>query len=58
MSNAIKIENLKVSYGDLTVLQDVNARIPENKVTVILGGSGCGKTTLLKSILKLTDPED
>ncbi len=57
MPNAVEIQNLKVSYDDTTVLHDVNARIPANKVTVILGGSGCGKTTLLKSILKLTDPE-
>jgi phospholipid/cholesterol/gamma-HCH transport system ATP-binding protein len=57
-TNAIEIKNLKVQYGDRTVLQNVNAVIPANKVTVILGGSGCGKTTLLKSVLKLVDPVD
>ncbi|MBN2281299.1 MAG: ATP-binding cassette domain-containing protein [Candidatus Marinimicrobia bacterium] len=56
MQNAIEIKNLKVQYGERTILRDVNAVFPEKKVTVILGGSGCGKTTLLKSILKLNDP--
>ena len=56
MQNAIEIKNLKVQYGERTILHDINAIIPKNKVTVILGGSGCGKTTLLKSILKLHLP--
>lgn len=56
IKNAIEIQNLKVKYGERTILQNVNANIPNNKVTVILGGSGCGKTTLLKSILQLVDP--
>lgn len=56
MQNAIEIRKLKVQYGDRVILHDVNANIPQNNVTVILGGSGCGKTTLLKSILKLNNP--
>lgn len=49
----IKIKNLKVKYGELTVLHNINLSITEGKITAILGGSGCGKTTLLKSLLKL-----
>lgn len=56
MQNAIEIQNLKVQYGERTILHSIDAIVPHNKVTVILGGSGCGKTTLLKSILKLVDP--
>ncbi len=57
MSNSvIDIKNLKVQYGENTVLHNVSASIPKNKITVILGGSGCGKTTLIKSVLKLHHP--
>lgn len=56
MKNAIDIQHLKVNYGERTILHNINASVPHNKVTVILGGSGCGKTTLLKSVLKLVYP--
>ncbi|MCF7885769.1 MAG: ATP-binding cassette domain-containing protein [Candidatus Marinimicrobia bacterium] len=52
-SNLININNLSVNYGKTTVLEDINISIPRGEITVILGGSGCGKTTLLKSMLKL-----
>jgi len=51
----ISIRNLKVFYGDLHVLKDVNLDIPANQITVIIGPSGCGKTTLLKSLNRLLD---
>ena len=48
----IKIINLKKSYQvegrELPVLTGVNLEIPERQITVVLGRSGCGKTTLLR----------
>jgi phospholipid/cholesterol/gamma-HCH transport system ATP-binding protein len=32
------------------VLQGINMKIPRGKVVAIMGGSGCGKTTLLRCI--------
>ena len=52
----IKIRELKAQYGEKVVLQDINADIYEGQVTVILGSSGCGKTTLLKNMLRLHEP--
>ena len=49
----ININNLSVKYGDLTVLKNISLAIPQGQITAVLGGSGCGKTTLLKSLLKL-----
>ena len=53
MEPIIEINDLEVKYGDFTVLEDINLNIPEGQITAILGGSGCGKTTLIKSLLQL-----
>jgi phospholipid/cholesterol/gamma-HCH transport system ATP-binding protein len=52
----ISIRNLEARYGDLRVLYDIDLDIYPNEITVILGGSGCGKTTLLKNMLRLQEP--
>jgi phospholipid/cholesterol/gamma-HCH transport system ATP-binding protein len=47
----ISIENVTFGYeGGRTILNDVSLRFMRGKVTAILGGSGCGKTTLLRLI--------
>lgn len=52
MSSAslISIENLQVGYAGNPVLRGINMQIPKGKVIAIMGGSGCGKTTLLRCI--------
>ena len=49
----IKIENLSSGYKDVTVIKSMNAHIPAQKITAVLGESGCGKTTLIKTFLGL-----
>lgn len=50
----INIENLIAGYTkDHDIIRSLNARIPAGHITAILGGSGCGKTTLLRIILGL-----
>ena len=56
MEPIITIRNLTAQYGDLIVLENINADIYPGEITVILGGSGCGKTTLIKNILRLVEP--
>lgn len=56
IENIIEIKNLVAKYGEKTILKDVTADIPKGKITVILGTSGCGKTTLLKNVLRLYQP--
>lgn len=55
IKNKISIENFELSIGKNPILKNINCTIPEKKITVILGSSGCGKTTLLKSMNRLTD---
>jgi len=52
----IEIENLLVKYGERTVLTDISTHFDASEIRVILGTSGCGKTTLLKTIIGLLKP--
>ena len=55
----IELQNVSFRYGtpkSPLVLDDVSLRIPEGKITAIVGSSGSGKTTLLKLLLKFYDP--
>jgi phospholipid/cholesterol/gamma-HCH transport system ATP-binding protein len=52
----VSVENLAVRYGERTVLDGVNAAVERGEIRVILGGSGCGKTTLLRAVVGLIKP--
>lgn len=48
----IEFKSISKKYGELKVLDEVSLIFPQNKISVILGESGCGKTTLLNIISK------
>ncbi len=52
----VDVKNLSVSFGNQSVLRDVNLSIPPGQTLVLLGESGCGKTVLMKSIIGLVEP--
>jgi phospholipid/cholesterol/gamma-HCH transport system ATP-binding protein len=52
----VQVEDLVARYGTLTVLDHVNVSARRGEITVILGSSGCGKTTLLRHIVGLLTP--
>ena len=47
---AIDIDHLKVSYGSQQVLHGISLSVASGEFIAILGSSGCGKTTLLRTI--------
>ncbi|MFN3505033.1 MAG: ABC transporter ATP-binding protein [Caldimicrobium sp.] len=54
----IKIKDLKKSFNSFQVLKGVNLTIPAQKIIFIMGGSGTGKSVLLKHIVGLLKPDD
>ena len=48
--NLVEIESLDFAYDDRVILNGISLTIPRGKVVAIMGGSGCGKTTLLRLI--------
>ncbi|MGH7788636.1 MAG: ABC transporter ATP-binding protein, partial [Candidatus Binatia bacterium] len=52
----IQVEHLVARYGDITILDDVSCAVRRGEVFVIVGGSGCGKTTLLRHMIGLLRP--
>lgn len=48
----VKITDLSFSYGDNTVLKNINAEIQDKKITSVIGKSGSGKSTLVKLIMR------
>jgi len=46
----ISIENLSFGYGKKLLHKDINMQFNRGKVSAIMGGSGCGKTTILRLI--------
>lgn len=53
----IRFDNVSFGYGARTVLKDVSFSIPFQERVAVLGGSGEGKTTILKLIMGLIKPD-
>src|SRR4051812_38926977 len=54
----IEVSNLRKSFGDKTILNDVNLVMETGKCNLIIGASGSGKTVLLKCIIGLFTPDE
>ena len=56
--SSILVKDLKLNFGAVEVLKDLNIDVPEGEFLVLLGPSGCGKSTLLNCIAGLLDVTD
>lgn len=54
-ADALRIEGLHKSFGDLAVLRGVDLAVREHEVVCLIGASGSGKSTLLRCVNLLED---
>lgn len=52
----ISVRDLTIGYGSRVVQEKLNFDVQKNDIFFIIGGSGCGKTTLLKHMIGLIEP--
>ena len=50
------IQNVRKSFGDVTVVKDFNLAIEQGEFVSFLGPSGCGKTTMLRIVAGFEEP--
>jgi phosphate transport system ATP-binding protein len=52
-AKTIEVKDLNLYYGSFLAVKDVNVTIQPNKVTALIGSSGCGKSTFLRSLNRM-----
>lgn len=55
--DAVIVENISCSYGDIKAVDGISFRIPEGQILGFLGPNGAGKTTTLKMLIGLLKPQ-
>ncbi len=53
----ISVENISKSFNGVPAVKNISFEVKENETLVLLGTSGCGKTTTLRIINRLTEPD-
>jgi urea transport system ATP-binding protein len=54
----LAVENVRLSYGESVVMDDVSLAVRPGQVVSLMGRNGAGKTTLLKAIVGILKPRD
>ena len=49
----VQVNNLSIGYGQRTILKELDFPVKTGEIFIIMGGSGCGKSSLLKNIIGL-----
>jgi phosphate transport system ATP-binding protein len=52
-AKTVQVSDLNLYYGSFLAVEDVNVTIQPNKVTALIGSSGCGKSTFLRSLNRM-----
>jgi len=52
----VRLEGVTLAYGETVIQQDLSFDIARGDVFIIMGGSGCGKSTVMRSLTGLLEP--
>ncbi len=55
MKDIITVKDMCLWYGSTQALKNINMNIPEKSITALIGSSGCGKSTFLKTLNRMND---
>lgn len=55
--NKLFTERLNIAYLDHLIVDDLNLKIPEGKITALVGANGSGKSTILKAMARIMKPK-
>jgi phospholipid/cholesterol/gamma-HCH transport system ATP-binding protein len=55
---AIVVEDLTMAYGSFVVQRNLNFTVNHNDIFIIMGGSGCGKSTVLRALIGMQEPSE
>ena len=55
--NRLNAHKVTLAYGERSIVNDLSLAIPDGKVTVIIGPNACGKSTLLRALARLLNPQ-
>ena len=53
----LKVTNIETYYGPIMAIRGVSFEVPKGGIVTILGANGAGKTTVLKTISGVMDPQ-
>ena len=53
MENIIELSHVDAGYPGVVILKDVTFSIAKSEIFILLGGSGCGKTTIMRHLIGL-----
>ncbi|MEE9220849.1 MAG: ATP-binding cassette domain-containing protein, partial [candidate division NC10 bacterium] len=52
----ISVQNVTMAYGDFVIQRDLNFSVKAGEIFIIMGGSGCGKSTVMRALIGLKAP--
>ena len=53
----IDMDNVTLAYGDFLIQQDLHFTVHEGDIFILMGGSGCGKSTVMRALTGILEPK-
>src|SRR5947209_9509165 len=53
----LKLSNIESYYGPIMAIRGISLEVPKGRIVTLLGANGAGKTTVLKTISGILDPQ-